>query len=135
MGMNACLRLRTAIFAALTAATLCSACGHAELVVREPTGGQVALKGNRRAALQRAHEDMATHCGADGYRVTREETVVLGTNKSTVAQMGAGPQGLGGQFIQSESVEKETRLTYVCGGGSPDRAGLADASPGTDPRR
>lgn len=109
-------RLAAPLAGLVAATTLLGACGHTELVYREPAGGQVALKGNRRAARQQAHVEMAEHCGPNGYRVTREETVVLGTNKSTVAQMGAGPKGFGGQFIQSESVEKETRLTYVCGG-------------------
>ena len=116
--MNDWLRKRLApACALLTGATLLAACGHTELVYREPMGGQLVLAGNRNAALKQAHFEMAEHCGPNGYRITREEVVVLGTNKSTVAQMGAGPKGFGGQFVQSETVEKERRLTYVCGGG------------------
>lgn len=102
--------------AALSVCTLLTACcGHSQMVYREPAGGQLALKGTQRAAMRRAHEDMAAHCGAAGYHITREEVVVLGTRTSTVAQFGAGKGGAGGQFVHSEAPDKEHRITYECG--------------------
>ena len=116
------------VTAALAMCTLLTACGHSQMVYREPTGGQLALKGTQRAAMRRAQADMAAHCGDAGYHITREEVIVLGTRKSTVAQFGAGKNGAGGQFVHSEAPEKEHRITYRCG--SPE---ALTAAPSGDP--
>jgi len=94
---------------------LTAACGHSQMVYRDPAGGQLALKGTQRAAMRRAHADMTAHCGDAGYHITREEVIVLGTRKSTVAQFGAHSGGAGGQFVHSEAPDKELRVTYQCG--------------------
>ena len=105
--------LTTAALALCSLLTAC--CGHSQMVYREPAGGQLALGGHQRTAMRRAHEDMSAHCGDAGYHITREEVVVLGTRKSTVAQFGAGKHGAGGQFVHSEAPDKEHRVTYRCG--------------------
>ncbi len=111
LSLRRCARL---IAFAVTASVL-GACGHTQVIYREGAGGQLAFKGRRAPGLKRAQQEMAAHCGPSNYRITREERVVLGTNKSTVAQMGAGPGGFGGQYVSSEQVQTETRLTYKCG--------------------
>ncbi|MEM6993598.1 MAG: hypothetical protein AAF721_24000 [Myxococcota bacterium] len=115
--MNAWIARRLLTFA-LFAPLAASGCGHTQMVVREPSGGQLALKGSRRAAMRVAAKQMDEHCGSAGYHITREEMVVLGTKRSTVAQFGAGAGGFGGQYVESEGIERELRVTYLCGDGS-----------------
>jgi hypothetical protein len=92
-------------------------CASASMVWREPTQGQLALSRDTPRARRLAADEMQSHCGAAGYRIVREENVVVGEHTQV---MGQGQMwGSGGQvFGQSSTTPvQQLRVTYACGGG------------------
>lgn len=88
------------------------------MVYREPARGELALSRDNARARRLAAEEMEGHCGASGYRVVREQNLVVGETTQGFGQ--AQLWGSGGQVIGQSSTTpvKELHVTYECGAGA-----------------
>lgn len=131
--------LRTTVLGLLCAA-LVAACGHAEAVSRNQSGGVLRLVGDRGKAMEDANKQMAQHCGPGNYQVTQEGEEAIGqdtfTNSSTeygedtVAGAASTTDGRNSSAVGASSTRGgantsgvtstrtavEWRVHYVCGG-------------------
>jgi len=122
-------RLASVVFAVGVIACL-NGCimGYAELVRRDQTGGILALKGDRQAAMEDAQQQMQAHCGGP-YTVVSEENTVVG--EQTAASAGGSQRQYGNAQYQSGSSYSQTtavteyRITYQCGAAAPPPAPVA----------
>lgn len=100
------------------AAAALVACSGIRVVKASKAGGEIALIGDREAAMEKAKEEMARTCGgADKYEVIEEGEAVIGavTNESGSANRNI----FGGVSMhgQSETTQKtEWRVKYGCKG-------------------
>jgi hypothetical protein len=89
------------------------------MVYREPERGELALTRDTPRARRLAATEMSVHCGADGYRIVREENVVVGESTQSFGQGHAHHsegKSSGHVFTQSETRPvHELHLTYECG--------------------
>lgn len=107
------LRGAALVLALSTLAT--TGCARANMVFREPTRGELALSRDNARARRLAAAEMQDHCGASGYRIVREENVIVG---ETTQAFGQGQVwGSGGQVIGQTSTTpvRELHVTYECG--------------------
>ena len=144
--------LRTTVLGLLCTALL-AACGHAEMVQQNQSGGLIRLVGDRGKAMEDAHKQMTQHCGPANYQVTQqgEEAIGKDTFSSSNTQYGedtvAGSAsqhdsnssnsvgasstrgGANQQGVISERTAVEWRVHYACGGA----AGPAPGGPPPPP--
>lgn len=138
--------LRTTVFGLLCAA-LIAACGHAEPISRNASGGILRLVGDRGKAMEDANKQMAQHCGPGNYQVTQEGEEAIGQDTFTSSNTQYGEDTVAGsasqydsnssqsvgasstrggsntQGVQSTRTAVEWRVHYVCGGaGGPPPA-------------
>jgi hypothetical protein len=95
-------------------------CGTARVVQRNPSGGVVALQGDRNLALQKAHQQMAGHCGPGAYRILQEGEEVVGSETQGKENTAATKEG--GTVTRTGSETRnvtEWRIQYECSGSAP----------------
>jgi hypothetical protein len=133
-------------------AALVAACGSARIVKRTQYGGVIALQGDRGKAMEQAHKEMGTHCGAGNYSIVQEGEEVIGTdtvarsdteygedtayaegthNSGNSSSTAGGQSTRGGSSTAASSQTREAvewRVHYQCGG-APAGAGPAPAPP------
>ena len=99
----------------LTLAAMTTGCASASVVYREPTGGQLALNGERSRAWDDAMARMDAHCGKAGYRIVREENVTVGETTQAQAQTQYHRSHTQGWAQSTTTPVTQYRVTYVCG--------------------
>lgn len=90
------------------------ACGHATIWSQDQQGGILALHGSEGPAMDDAHEQMASHCGAGRYEILRRDTVVVGEQAVTNHSQTSGRRNTSANTVTSVHEVTETRLTYTC---------------------
>ena len=90
------------------AVLLATACAGARVVQQTQGGGEIALEGDRQAAMKKARKHMEAHCQGP-YTVIEQGSVAIGEEEGEVAsEEGDGtPQ------------TTEWRIEYVCGTTAP----------------
>src|ERR1043165_1677737 len=110
------MKIRTVWMRGISAALLglvLVGCASSGMVWREPEQGQLALSRDSPRARRMAAEQMQSHCGNAGYRIVREENVVIGQHTQTTGQ--GQLWGRGGQvYAQSSTMPvQQLRAPYA----------------------
>ncbi len=106
-----------------------SACGHARLVSRTPTGGIYALEGDRNKAMEDAQAQMAAHCQGP-YSILSEGEQVVGTDTAQANETYVAEDGtVVNQGGQSTREVAEWRVQYECTEGEGAPPGYAPQAP------
>lgn len=127
--------LRKSSLGLLLGAALLAACGSARVVQRTQYGGVVALEGDRGKAMERAHSEMAAHCGAGNYTIVQEGEEVIGSDTEYGERTDYDSQGESTGGGASTRQATEWRVHYQCGAGGgqpppPPPAGGGAPPPG-----
>lgn len=114
-----------------------AACSSFRVVKVTPTGGIVALQGDRDAAHAKAEKYMASRC-PDGFKILEEGEVPIGSTTEGSATKGRDLFGLKTVDTSSTTTEQtEWRVTYQCKSAAPaapaGSAAPAPASSGAAP--
>jgi hypothetical protein len=106
----------------------CSPMGNYRVVKKVPTGGEVALEGDREIAQAKAQGYMASSCPS-GYDVLEEGEAVVGSSSQSQTQAGRtsvlqlGGVGLGSRPATNTATETvnrtEWRVKFQCKGAAP----------------
>ena len=95
--------LRTVVVGLIVAST---ACGSARVVQRTQVGGTIELSGDRGTAMDRANDQMASHCGANNYTIVMEGDEPTNADPSQHDDLGSG----------SATGHTAWRVHYQCNG-------------------
>jgi hypothetical protein len=100
-------------------------CGSARVVKRTQYGGTIALQGDQNKAMEDAHAKMNAHCGSQGYTITEEGEVVVGSDTAYGEDTEYDEDGSTTEGGSTTRDATEWRVTYECGqaGGPPPAAG------------
>lgn len=133
--------LRNSVLGLLCAALL-AACGHAEMITQNQSGGVLRLVGDQGKAMEDANKQMSQHCGPNNYQVTQKGEEAIGkdtfsnsntdygedtvagsasnydSNSSQTAGASSTRGGSNTNGVVSERTAVEIRVHYVCGGAS-----------------
>jgi hypothetical protein len=119
----------------------CAASGSYRVVMREQTGGELALDGDQAKAMEQASIAMQQHCGGPGtYSVVREGQVAVGEVTQTQGGSNTGStyrRGMGSSSTSYGSTQTTQQLTeyhiwYQCGA-APAVVAQPAAAPAADP--
>ena len=127
----------------------CAASGSYRVVMREQTGGELALEGDQTKAMEQATIAMQQHCGGPGtFAVVREGQVAVGEVTQTQGGSNSGTQygrnssSSGTSYSGTQTTQQltEYHIWYQCGAApavvtQPAAAPVADpnAQPAPDP--
>ncbi len=119
----------------------CAATGSYRVIMREQTGGELALDGDQAKAMEQASIAMQQHCGGPGtYTVVREGQVAVGevTQTQGGAQSGTsygrGTASTGTTYGSTQTTQQltEYHIWYQCGA-APAVVAQPAAAPVVDP--
>jgi len=111
------------------AALMMTGCSGIRVVRASKAGGEIALIGDREAAMEKAREEMARVCGGPGnYEVVEEGEAVVGSVTDESGNATAGRGIFGNPTVRtnshSETTQKtEWRVKYACKGATPPNVG------------